>query len=201
VSLKFKITGFTLISAILPLLIAGTLIFHKVSQSLENIVRKTVTAQASEEILTVQEALNDAKHQLMTLGALSTMQDVLIDDYKGHIQYDLEKFAMRYPAFLELAVTNDQGLAIASTVPGMRYTNLSDMIATQSVPIFDHNNPGLVIGTLIGSIDWAAVQTTMASRKILGNEQGSDNQIILKSTVDDKILFATEGSNFSVCMF
>ncbi len=220
-SLQLKITGFTLATAIIPLAITGTLIYNKVSDSLENIVRKTVTAQASEELLTVQQALMDAKHQLMTLGTLSTMQQVKNFQTDDSIQFDLEQFAKSNPTFLELAVTDDQGIAIASTVPSMRFTSLDstweyeaprlgivfdgpvvqsirldNIIATQSLPIFDNESAETVIGTLIGSIDWASMQSMLANRTLFGNEQDSNGQFILKSIRDDKIIYAPRESNF-----
>ncbi len=221
-SLKYKITGFTLASAVLPLVITSSLIYNKVSDSLEGIVKRTVTTQASQEVLAVQEALKDAKYQLNTLGAMSIMQDINTVEGNRRIQHDLEEFAEKYPTFLELAVTNDTGIAIASTVPEMRYTSLESTweyeaprlgivfdgpvvksmrlgspIATQSLPIYDERNPKEIIGTLIGSIDWSSIQSLLANRTLFGNAQDETGQLILKSLQDGTILYAPDGSTIT----
>jgi len=95
-------------------------------------------------------------------------------------------------------------LGIVFDGPVVDSFRLNQAISTHAIPIFadadadvkEDEGDGVgrrVIGALIGSISWNALKDGLYTSTLFGARQGEGRQLVLQSTADDRILYATPG--------
>ena len=216
-----KLVLFALICSILPLLAAFWLSFNAARDSLHETVESTLLDSATEELDSVQRRLSSIKSDMMLFSHQSVMQEILFGGLSGTLQHDLERFAAASGNFAEIAVTDALGIVRVSTDthaigadltgtweheapqlgiefdgPVVDSYRLDKLISTQAFPIFsDFVDDGeeSVIGAVISSISWNALKAPLYGSTVYGGRQGPGRQIVLQSTADDRILYATPG--------
>lgn len=172
----------------------------------------------------MQEELTDAKHQLGTLSLQSKMRNAFrkgsTHEQTQDLQKDIEVFSERTPLFSEILVANTNGEVIVGNLPSFIGTSLKGTwefeapllginfdsrvvkshrlgkyISTQSAPIYDIHRTGSPLGVVIGSIDWGTLQKDLSRHTVFGAPQSSQRQVILESTENQSILYATDIGN------
>ncbi|MBX2825890.1 MAG: response regulator [Gammaproteobacteria bacterium] len=216
--IQTKLFVFAILCSVFPLLGAFALSFDAAKSSLSKTAEANLLAQAKEELAILQGSLASAKHELVTLSKLTNMQNVRSGDYSGSLQRDLDIFAKRTPLFAEIIAADATGLAVAGTLQNFVNNNLGGTwefeaprlginfdgpvvmsyrlnrpIATQSVPLYSLDNPDVIIGALIGSIDWRHLQKNLSQHTLYGGKQSKRRRIFLESVPDNSILYATAG--------
>ncbi len=220
--LGYKLILFALLCSVIPLLGMATLAFDAARSSMGEIVESDLESIAQQEIRNLEDHLNDAHAHLSTWARLGIMQDVLVDDYEGDLGDELIRLAEQYPLFAELLVVNSLGSVIASTDPTVReqefrghmafeapapsvdfqghlkHSNrLGKRIITFGIPIIADYNESTLIGSLVGSIDWEMVEKNLTERAVFGGKQDQQRSIVLQSSADNKVLYATTGKQLS----
>jgi len=216
-----KLVLFALGCSVLPLLAVFSLSYHTARASLDATIETDLMGRASDALAALQGHLVVAKGTLSQFSRLSVMRDVALRDRGGLLESDLGRFATAEPIFREILVTDDEGRVMAATDtaalgadlrgtweyeaprlgiefdgPTVTSHRLDEDIATQALPIFDPdvgNGRERVIGALIGSISWNTLERGLHGDALVGGEQGPGRQVVLQSTDDGRILYATPG--------
>lgn len=220
--LGYKLILFALLCSVIPLLGMATLAFNAARSSMGEIVESDLESIAQQEIRNLEDHLNDAHAHLSTWARLGIMQDVMVDDFEGDLGDELIRLAEQYPLFAELLVVNSKGLVIASTDPTVRErefrghrafeapapgvvfqsrlkysSRLEKRVITFGKPIVANYSESTLIGSLVGSIDWELVEKNLIERVVFGGKQDQQRSIVLQSSADNKVLYATSGRQLS----
>jgi len=217
VKIKYKLVLFALVCSVLPLLMLPLVAFESARSSLHELVKSDLLATAQQELNHVRGIVDDSFTDLGAWSQLSIMQDVLIDDEKGDLQKELIRLHDQYDVFSDLAVANTEGLVIASSGGKSRNFDLSQEIEFQvpanggsyrgaiewhasmkhyvitlAIPVIASYDESLVIGVLIGFVDWRFIESELSKRLVLGGSQGRNRLLIIHSGADHTILYPSQ---------
>ncbi|MDF1585500.1 response regulator [Marinimicrococcus flavescens] len=217
--LRQKAVALFLVCALLPLVIVSAGLFYSARDALRGFISADLALVNKEALARLELFLADSLVDLETWSKLRVMQDVLIEDESGDIAKELAELRGQYPHLAEIAVVGSTGRIIAATRPGnlgrdVAALPLAEAVAagrpyhgrvaaselvggralTFALPIRADYDRSTVIGGLIGVIDWAAVQRSLASVSMAGAEQGPDRVLVLRDRLTGEILYHTAGS-------
>ncbi len=221
-----KVIFLALISAVLPSALISLLAINSSRDALEKGVRVELSGLAQEQMGQLLSSLQRAKTNLETWSTLYTMQNVLIDDIDGVIQDELVGLQKRYSNFGDLLVLNPTGTVVAAAFepnkgrslaetesfgPALDGTVFQGLVRQQELigkpgiaiaaPIRAEYDPNIIVGVLVGIIDWPRVQAELRSIRIWGAAQDTDHRLILTTTAGD-VLFESpaEAGNASALL-
>ncbi|MDX6752140.1 response regulator [Geminicoccaceae bacterium 1502E] len=217
--LRQKAVALFLVCALLPLVIVSAGLFYSARDALRGFISADLALVNKEALARLELFLADSLVDLETWSKLRVMQDVLIEDESGDLAKELAALRGQYPHLAEIAVVGSAGRVIAATRPDNLGRDLAALPVTAAVaagrhyhgrvgsselvegraltfamPIHADYDRSTIIGGLVGVIDWAAVQRSLASVSMAGAEQGPDRVLVLRDRLTGETLYHTAGS-------
>lgn len=214
--IRTKLLTTAIVCWVLPLVITFVITFNAARDSIRERVGQNIIADATGYLESLQQHLSDAKRQFDMLSSLSSMQEVLSGDHAGKLQTDIDKFSSRAQLFAEVLAADHVGVVVASNalehigtstrgtweheapMLGVKLDTrvvkshrADKMVLSLGSPLRHQRDKNLIIGTLIGSIDWEQMQNKLRAHTVFGKPQGLQRRIILESPEYDTILYST----------
>lgn len=213
-NLKTKLSLGALLISILPVLGVSVLAYVSASNTLNNQVFHGLASITKERLSDVEHTVGRAATDIETWSKLLILQDVLTDDEEGDAGDELARLQKQFQYFTELVALNDKGIVVASsrresiglvlsatpayqaTREGATYqstliehSNYGDPAIILAKPIFAEYAPGTVIGAVIGYLEWAYIENTLAAATILGSRQDAAHRLILTASTQNAVLY------------
>jgi methyl-accepting chemotaxis protein len=194
--------------------IIGLIAYFSAESALQNKIGQGFSGLARESMNRIDMTLHERSQNSVAWAALSSMQDIMIDDDDGRIADELKRLKEEYGVYNDIYVANSDGRMIASSSTDLPAENVSekdwfekpksgkfdirDMYYSEltkkftmafSGPIRADYNRNKIIGVLSAQFDWSKIFEMTGSIKV-GGERQSESAFVVLLNRDGKIISA-----------
>src|SRR4051794_17938250 len=213
--LRGKTIALCLLCALVPLTAVASGAFYSAQKSITRFIEADLSRITRDTMERLTGFIEEAAGDLNSWSTLHAMQDVLIEDQSGSIATELKHLRDQYAHFGELLVVNSDGKVLAATRaenvgrdlsgdevfeavkanrPVQEPVRETDLIKARGIvfadPIHADYDQTLVIGALVGVLDWSVAEQRLRSETIAGSAQDADHLLVLIQT-PDTVLYAS----------
>ncbi|MCC7168110.1 MAG: EAL domain-containing protein [Rhodospirillales bacterium] len=204
-NIKTKSVLSHLTAALAAIVLVLLLSFQLIKQTLQTVVSDQLEAHSAEAMNHLMTRLGEAALDFTSWATLFSMQDVLIDDHDRAIQAEIQKLITHFTHFSDLYVLNEKGEVVATTTAkiarGTAFADqpiFADPMAgrpyqgrvedhpqigrrgiTLAQPIRAAYDPDVIIGVLVGLIEWQNFRDQLSQATILGELQSEKMGLVL----------------------
>jgi signal transduction histidine kinase/ActR/RegA family two-component response regulator len=220
--IRAQLMALLLSCALLPLLAASYGSYQSAKTALIETTKRELEFSGRQAFDQISSYFADILVDLKTWSTLRVMQDVLIEDEAGEILMELDNLRRAYPEFAELAVIGPGGQVVATThregdpavtldpqmIGSVMAGEIRQVKATASgpleqyylvfaMPISAEYDPAIILGALVGVIDWPHFRGQLSGLLIAGAQQDRNHFLMLVDRANGIVLFQTPGTDNS----